>query len=133
MSEASARVRPAAPPRAPVLPLGTAPAYAAELLGTFVLVLFIVLAVLGDGTGAAGLGNFDIVLIALTHGFALFVLMRSLGAASGAHFNPAVTVALLSGGKIGPVDAGAYIVLQCIGAILAALFAGRSWATRPRP
>jgi hypothetical protein len=44
MSEASAPVRPAAPPRAPALPLGTVPAYAAELLGTFVLVLYIVLA-----------------------------------------------------------------------------------------
>ena len=124
MSAASAPVRPAAPPRAPALPLGTGPAYAAELLGTFVLVLFIVLAVSGTAPEPAGLGNFDIVLIALTHGFALFLLVRSLGAASGAHFNPAVTVALLYKRKIAPVDAGAYIVLQCLGAILAALFAG---------
>ena len=55
----------------------------------------------------AGSGNFDVVLIALTHAIVLFVLVRSLGAASGAHFNPAVTVALLFKRKIGPADAGA--------------------------
>jgi glycerol uptake facilitator-like aquaporin len=49
---------PAAPAPATALPLGTFAAYAAEVLGTFVLVLFL--------------------------------LVRSLGAASGAHFNPAM-------------------------------------------
>jgi glycerol uptake facilitator protein len=119
----AARPAPETPARATALPLGTPAAYAAELLGTFVLVLFIILAVSGTADPPLGTGNFDVVLIALTHAFALFLLVRSLGAASGAHFNPAVTVALLYKGKISPVDAGAYIVLQCIGAILAALFA----------
>lgn len=114
----------AAQARASVLPLGTPAAYAAEVLGTFVLVLFIVLAVSATAAPPIGTGNFDIVLIALTHAFVLFLLVRSLGAASGAHFNPAVTVALLFKGKIGVRDAGVYLVLQCIGAILAALFAG---------
>jgi glycerol uptake facilitator len=123
MSAASAPVRPAAPSRATALPLGTRPAYAAELLGTFVLVLFIVLAVSATAPEPVGTGNVDLVLIALVHGFVLFLLVRSLGAASGAHFNPAVTVALLYKRKIAPADAGAYIVLQCIGAILAVLFA----------
>jgi glycerol uptake facilitator-like aquaporin len=52
MSAASARARPS---RATALPLGTRSAYAAELLGTFVLVLFIVLGVLvlAPVTGAA--------------------------------------------------------------------------------
>ncbi len=124
MSEASAPVRRAAQSRAPALPLGSGPAYAAELLGTFVLVLFIVLAVSATAPPPAGTGNVDIVLIALVHGFALFLLVRSLGAASGANFNPAVTVALLYKRKISAVDACAYVVLQCLGAILAALFAG---------
>jgi glycerol uptake facilitator-like aquaporin len=35
------------------------------------------------------------VLIAFTHAIVLFVLVRSLGAASGAYSNPAVTCALL--------------------------------------
>ncbi len=119
MSAATTSAAPAAPARATVLPLGTPAAYAAELLGTFVLVLFIVLAVSGTAPPPAGTGNFDVVLIALTHAIVLFVLVRSLGAASGAHFNPAVTVALLFKRKIGPADAGAYIALQCVGAISA--------------
>ena len=122
MSAATRSAEPG-PARATALPLGTPAAYAAELLGTFVLVLFIVLAVSATAAPPAGTGNVDVVLIALTHTFALFLLVRSLGAASGAHFNPAVTVALLFKRKIAPVDAGVYIVLQCIGAILAVLFA----------
>jgi glycerol uptake facilitator protein len=124
MSAATTSATSAAPAKATALPLGTFAAYAAELLGTFVLVLFIVLAVSGTAPQPAGTGNFDIVLIAFTHAIVLFVLIRSLGAASGAHFNPAVTLALLYKGKIGAGDAGAYVALQCIGAILAALFAG---------
>jgi glycerol uptake facilitator protein len=124
MSAATTPAVTATPVRATALPLGTPAAYAAELLGTFVLVLFIVLAVSATAAPPAGTGNVDVVLIALTHAFALFLLVRSLGAASGAHFNPAVTVALLFKRKIEPRDAGAYIVLQCVGAILAALFAG---------
>jgi MIP family channel proteins len=124
MSAATTGAARTTPAKATALPLGAASAYAAELLGTFVLVLFIVLAVSGTAPEPAGTGNFDIVLIAFTHAIVLFVLVRSLGAASGGHFNPAVTCALLYKGKIGAGDAGAYVVLQCIGAILAALFAG---------
>jgi MIP family channel proteins len=124
MSAATTSAAPATPARATALPLGTPAAYAAEVLGTFLLVLFIILAVSGTAPEPFGTGNFDIVLIAFTHAIVLFVLVRSLGAASGAHFNPAVTCALLFKGKIGAADAGAYVVLQCIGAILAALFAG---------
>ena len=101
MSAATRSEGRATPARATALPLGTPAAYAAEVLGTFVLVLFIVLAVSGTAPQPAGTGNFDIVLIALVHGFVLFLLVRSLGAASGAHFNPAVTVALLYKRKIG--------------------------------
>jgi MIP family channel proteins len=124
MSAATTSATPQAPARATALPLGTPAAYAAEVLGTFLLVLFIILAVSGTAPEPIGSGNFDVVLIAFTHAIVLFVLVRSLGAASGAHFNPAVTVALLFKGKIGAADAGAYIVLQCVGAFLAAVFAG---------
>jgi glycerol uptake facilitator protein len=123
MSGATTSAAPAVPARPTAPPLGTPAAYAAELLGTFVLVLFIVLAVSATAAPPAGTGNVDVVLIALVHAFALFLLVRSLGAASGAHFNPAVTVALLFKRKITPADAGAYIALQCVGAVLAALFA----------
>jgi MIP family channel proteins len=124
MSAATTDAAPVTPAKATALPLGTPAAYAAEVLGTFILVLFIILAVSGTAPEPFGTGNFDIVLIAFTHAIVLFVLVRSLGAASGAHFNPAVTVALLFKGKIGGGDAAAYIILQCIGAFLAAVFAG---------
>jgi glycerol uptake facilitator-like aquaporin len=95
MSAATTSAAPATPARATALPLGTPAAYAAELLGTFLLVLFIVLAVSATAAPPAGSGNVDVLLIGFTHAIVLFVLVRSLGAASGAHFNPAVTVALL--------------------------------------
>jgi hypothetical protein len=75
MSAATTSATPAAPARATALPVGTPAAYAAELLGTFVPVLFIVLAVSATAPPPAGTGNFDVVLIALTHAFALFLLV----------------------------------------------------------
>ena len=80
MSAATTSAVPATPARASALPLGTFAAYAAELLGTFVLVLFIVLAVSATAAPPAGTGNVDIVLIGLTHVIALFLLVRSLRA-----------------------------------------------------
>jgi MIP family channel proteins len=55
------------------------------------------------------------------HAFALLLLIAALGGASGAHFNPAVTVGMLSTRRIGFADACAYIVMQLAGAVLAVL------------
>ena len=96
------------------------PAYIAELVGTFLLVLFIALAVT---VYAGGGGSPDLVAIGLVHTFGLMMLIATLGGASGAHFNPAVTVALLSIRKIAPVDAAIYIVVQLAGGVLAVLVA----------
>jgi glycerol uptake facilitator-like aquaporin len=49
----------------------------------------------GDGAPARRPRSLCVVLIAFTHAIVLFVLVRSLGAASGAYSNPAVTCALL--------------------------------------
>src|SRR4029077_11454237 len=57
--------------------------------------------------------------IALAHGLILAVLVSSLGAVSGGHFNPAVTFGLWVAGKIDPWRAGLYIVAQLVGAALA--------------
>jgi MIP family channel proteins len=94
-------------------------AYVAELVGTFLLVLFIGLVV--SVNSGDGLGFTDFAVLGLVHFFLLSMLIYSLGHASGAHFNPAVTVTLTALRKIGPVDAAIYIALQFIGAILAAL------------
>jgi glycerol uptake facilitator protein len=93
------------------------PAYLAELLGTLLLVLFIGL-VLSVHVG--GLKSSDFAVIGLLHVFILAMLVASLGGASGAHFNPAVTITLLGLRKIRPNDAGIYIVMQLIGAVIGA-------------
>jgi MIP family channel proteins len=96
------------------------PAYIAEFVGTFLLVLFIALAVT---VYAGGGGSPDLVAIGLVHTFGLMMLVATLGGASGAHFNPAVTLGLLSIRKIAPVDAAIYIVVQLAGGVLAVLVA----------
>jgi len=93
------------------------PAYAAEFVGTFLLVLFICLIV----SVAAGLQVSDFAVIGLVHVFVLSMLIYTLGGTSGAHFNPAVTVALAALREIRPIDAVIYIFLQLSGAITAAL------------
>jgi MIP family channel proteins len=97
------------------------PAYVAELVGTFLLVLFIVLA-LAVYAGNPSVSP-DLVAIGLVHAFGLMMLVATLGGASGAHFNPAVTVAVCTIRKIAPVDAAIYIVVQLAGGVLAVLVA----------
>jgi glycerol uptake facilitator protein len=97
-----------------------AAAYIAEFLGTFILVSFITLA-LSVYNGEGGLGYTDFAVVGLLHLFVLAMLIYTLGGASGAHFNPAVTVALTAVRKIGAVDGAIYILLQLAGGIAGAL------------
>ena len=60
-------------------------------------------------------------MIGLVHVFVLFMLIQTLALVSGAHFNPAVTVALTVIREIKPIDAAIYIVVQLAGATLGAL------------
>jgi MIP family channel proteins len=98
-------------------------AYLAEAIGTFLLVFSIVTAVtlyVGAVSGAAGpLPGISIPFVAIAHGFALFIGIQTLGAVSGGHFNPAVTLGLLSIRKISPQNALMYIVAQVVGALIA--------------
>jgi MIP family channel proteins len=98
-----------------------AAAYAAELLGTFLLVFFICMIVILNSRD--GLGFTDWAVIGLVHAFILMLLVHSLGGTSGAHFNPAVTVTLGALRKISPPDAVIYILLQLAGAVAGALVA----------
>ena len=93
--------------------------YAAELIGTLLLVFFVGMVV--SLNSADGLGFTDWSVIGLLHFLLLTMLVYTLGHASGAHFNPAVTATLAALRKIGPVDAAIYVVLQLIGALLGAL------------
>jgi MIP family channel proteins len=112
-------VRPAA--RASDSPSGGVAAYAAEFLGTLMLVFAVAMVVIVNSGG--GLGITDWTVIGLVHVFVLMLLVYSLGGASGAHFNPAVTIALALGRKIRPPDAAIYIVVQVLGAIAGAFIA----------
>jgi MIP family channel proteins len=95
-------------------------AYVAELIGTFGLVLFIVMVLTTATTGLHG-NSPNFAVIGLVHAFALMLLVAALGAVSGGHFNPAVTVGMFSTRRIGLLDACAYVVMQLAGAVLAVL------------
>jgi len=107
--------------RATDSPLGPPAAYLAELIGTFALVFFICTVLVVNSSDGLGFTVTDFVAVALVHFFVLMMLIHALGAASGAHFNPAVTIALLVLRRIKPPDAVVYIVVQVVGAVLAAL------------
>jgi glycerol uptake facilitator-like aquaporin len=72
-------------------------AYLAEFIGTLLLVFFIcaVVSLYGPEPSPANPNPFvDFGVIGLVHVLVLFVLIQTLAVVSGAHFNPAVTVAL---------------------------------------
>lgn len=95
-------------------------AYVAEAVGTFALVFFgsmsvsTAAVVLGFSSATAG-----VVLIALTHGLILTIMVYSIGAISGCHINPAVTVAMMAFKKVSVNVGVGYIVAQLVGAAVA--------------
>jgi len=98
-----------------------------EFLGTYMLVLTVGLNVL---SGSAA-GAFSIAA-------SLMCMIFALGTCSGAHFNPAVTTAIVCAGrgKCSPKDGAMYIGVQIVGGICAAftysaLMNGETFALKP--
>lgn len=89
-----------------------------EALATFLFVFAIIAAV-------ANAGDFAPLAI----GFTLMVLVYATGHISGAHLNPAVSVAVFLRGGINAAQLGLYVAAQAIGAVLAALLAQAAFAT----
>jgi len=87
--------------------------YLAEALGTGLLALVVGLSLAGGGITAFSLSTAALASLAV----GLFVY--AIGGISGAHLNPAVTLGVLSVGKISRLDAIVYIVSQVIGAVVA--------------
>jgi glycerol uptake facilitator-like aquaporin len=89
-----------------------------EALGTALLLIGVV----GSGIMGETLsgGNVAIALLAnaIATGCMLYVIITTLGPVSGAHFNPAVTLAFMFRGDIPPTLAGLYVVVQIAGGIL---------------
>lgn len=92
--------------------------YLAELLGTFILVALGSLGILAVGgpNGAA-----ELIAIGFAFGLALLAGIWVVGHVSGAHFNPAVTLAFWADGRMTLTDAIGYWVAQFAGGVVASL------------
>src|SRR3954468_12739552 len=80
-----------------------------EFIGTFFLVFTVGMAVNNAGN-----------LAPLAIGAALMVMIFAGGHVSGAHYNPAVSLAVWLRGRATAVEFGAYVVAQVVAALLAA-------------
>jgi MIP family channel proteins len=89
----------------------------AESVGTFILVGLGCLSAITAGASSAP----TTLIVPFGFGLALLAGIAIFGHASGAHFNPAVTLAALIDGRIGVVGAIAYAASQVFGAVVAAL------------
>lgn len=87
--------------------------YFAELVGTFILVLF------GVGTAVVAGNKVGIVGIALAFGLAQAAAIYGIGPVSGGHVNPAVSFGVWTAGRMSAKDMIGYWVGQFAGAILA--------------
>ncbi|KAI5447711.1 aquaporin NIP1-2 [Lathyrus oleraceus] len=88
----------------------------AEVVGTFLLIF------VGCGCVVTNLNNDNVVTlpgIAIVWGLCVMVLAYSLGHISGAHFNPAVTIAHASTKRFPLEQVPPYIIAQFIGSLLA--------------
>lgn len=90
----------------------------AELIGTFILV-FVGTGTVAFGNGMEGIGH---VGIALAFGLSIVAAVYSIGTISGAHLNPAVSIAMFVNKRLNAKDLASYIVAQVVGALLASSF-----------
>jgi len=104
--------------------------YLAEMLGTAFLVAMSVGAVVWGGRLFAGTVPYAdaawVLLGSLAFGLSLMGIIYVIGPISGAHVNPAVSLAMWINKKLSFMDMVFYMVAQIVGAILGALFV---WGT----
>jgi MIP family channel proteins len=122
---------------------GTAREAAAEFLGTFILIMFGV-GVVAQTVLSRGV-NGSFLAINIGWGLAVMIGVYAAGGVSGAHLNPAVTIALAATRGFSWAKVAPYVIAQVAGAFVASAvvfltyrgavdaFHGRWWATRPRP
>jgi aquaporin NIP len=100
----------------------------AEGFAAFALVFAGAGAIVADAEYGGALGT---VGIALVFGLVIMVMVYATGHLSGAHINPAVTLAFTFTRHFPPREAGVYIAAQCGGAVTAALVLLAIWPSQP--
>ncbi len=101
---------------------------AAEGLAAFALVFAGCGAVVANASYQRTLGT---VGIAVAFGLVIMVMVYATGHLSGAHINPAVTIAFSLTRHFPAREAFAYVGAQCVGAIIAALLLLAVWPDQP--
>lgn len=108
--------------------LGLARRAGAEAIAAFTLVFA------GCGAVVANVeydGALGVVGIALVFGLVIMAMIYATGHLSGAHINPAVTLAFTLTRHFPPRDAAAYVVAQLGGAVVGALLLLAVWPDAP--
>lgn len=90
--------------------------YLAEAIGTYALVFAGTGAVIVDGVSGGAVG---LVGIAMVFGLVVMAMIYAIGDLSGAHINPAVTIAACISKRFPAQDVLPYIMAQCAGALAA--------------
>ncbi len=90
--------------------------YWAELLGTYILVFVGAGAIVIDSVTGGGVSHLG---IGLTFGLVVMTMIYTIGDVSGAHINPAVTIAFAVAKRFPKNEIFPYVSFQIIGAILA--------------
>jgi len=100
----------------------------AEAIGTFALVFAGCGAIVTDAERGGALGALG---VAVVFGLVILAAIAALGHVSGAHFNPAVSVAFWLTRHLPARDLGVYVVAQLLGALAAALLLWVLWPDQP--
>lgn len=95
--------------------------FIAEIVGTMLLIIFGGGVVAGVVLNKSKAQNSGWIVITCGWGFGVAVSVYAVGSFSGAHLNPAVTIALATIGKFPWADVPGYIIAQLLGAFLGAV------------
>lgn len=98
----------------------------AEFIGTFIMVFAGISAIVINDLYSGAISHLG---IALVFGLAVTTVIYTLGNISGAHINPAVTIAFWLANKLPGKKVAPYIVAQILGAIFASLLISFMFAT----
>jgi aquaporin Z len=89
--------------------------YIAELIGTFVLVF------MGCGSAVFAGSYIGFVGISFAFGLSVLAMVYAIGGISGCHINPAISISMFAAGKMKLRNTLFYVLMQCIGAVIAAM------------